>query len=110
MERSRKKQDGRRPGACQPIGDVLSRLMARRGYARLQAAAELEQCWTQACGPLATSCRCGHVRQGRLEVIVENSVVLQELTFRKAELVERLQQLAPHHGVRDLRLRIGAIR
>ena len=35
------------------IGDVLSELMARRGYARVQSAAAYDAAWREAAGPLA---------------------------------------------------------
>jgi hypothetical protein len=91
----------------QPIAEILSRLMSRRGYARVQGKAELDQHWQTACGSLACRTRCGRVRAGTLEVIVENSVVLQELTLRKSEVLDRLKQLVPEQGIREIRLRIG---
>ncbi len=35
------------------IGNVLSELMARRGFARVQSAAAYDAAWREAAGPLA---------------------------------------------------------
>ena len=94
----------------QRIADVLSELMARRGYARVRAAEAYEQAWREAAGTLlAKYTRVGSLRRGALEVTVANSTLLQELTFQKADLVKRLGTLLPEEGIRDLRLRLGAI-
>ena len=37
----------------QTIGNVLSELMSRRGYARVQSAAAYDAAWREAAGPLA---------------------------------------------------------
>ncbi len=70
----------------QRIADTLSTLMARRGYAQLEAAGERDEVWKDAVGEqMAPHSRIGHIRRGVVEVTVCNSAVLQELTFRKAE-------------------------
>jgi predicted nucleic acid-binding Zn ribbon protein len=97
-------------GRPQPIGDVLAQLLARRGYAQQTAAADCGTAWREAAGPaLAPFTRPGNVRRGALEVIVANSALLQEITFQKAALLERLQALLPDQGIRALRFRIGPI-
>ena len=107
-----RKELGARRRAPEPrrMGDVLNVLIARRGYAQVQTAA--------ACGkpgkpPSERNSpgrrRAGEVRRGVLEVVVSNSTVLQELSFRKQELVERLAQLAPAHQIGNLRFRVGEV-
>jgi predicted nucleic acid-binding Zn ribbon protein len=92
------------------MADVLSELMARRGYARIRAAAAYEQAWHDVAGNLlAQYTRVGTLRRGALEIIVANSTLLQELTFQKADLLKRLAERLPDEGIRDLRLRLGAI-
>ena len=92
------------------IGNILAELMARQGFARCQGASRCEDAWRQAAGELAARhTRVGAIRSGRLEVIVANSTVLHELTFRKAELVKALTQLLPDQPIRDLRFRVGLI-
>src|SRR4051794_1680969 len=92
------------------IGDVLTQLIARRGYAREQSSAALEAAWREAAGkPLAGVTKAGNLRRGTLEVFVANNLLAQELGFRKDELIERLGQLAPNEKITTLRFRIGAI-
>ena len=97
-------------GRPKKMADVMSELMARRGYARLQAAACYEQAWRQAAGEMiAGSTRVGAVRRGALEVIVANSTMLQELTFQKHTILDQLKNLLPHERIASLRLRVGPI-
>ncbi len=95
-------------GQPQPIGEVLSRLMARRGYARVRSAGALAEAWRQASGEEnAGRTRATVVRRGVLEVLVANSTLAQELGFQKRLMVERLAQLLPDENIRDLRFRVG---
>jgi predicted nucleic acid-binding Zn ribbon protein len=113
---------GRKPGrnATRPgedgargpekMADVVARLLARRGYAQVQAAAVCEEAWRQATGAeLAVHSRPGNLRRGVLEVTVRNSTILLEWTFQKKRLLESLSRLAPEQGIRGLRFRVGAV-
>lgn len=92
------------------VADLLSSLMSRRGYAQVKSKANCVSAWQQAVGPeLAKNSRAGDVRRGVLEVIVRNSVLMQEFTFQKRQLVKRLGRLAPEHKIRDIRFRVGSI-
>lgn len=94
----------------QSVANVLSQLLARRGYAHVQTAAACDAAWQQAAGPrFAKDSRPGNVRRGVLEVVVRNSAVLQELTFMKVQVVKKLAQLAPEQKIRDVKFRVGAI-
>jgi predicted nucleic acid-binding Zn ribbon protein len=92
------------------IADVLSELMARRGYGRVRSAAAYDAAWREAAGPLAAKyTRVGSLRRGTLEVVVANSPLLQELGFQKTELLKRLAGLLPDDGITGLRFRVGNI-
>lgn len=94
----------------QPIAETLSRLMARQGYAHLKCSAEREEAWKEVVGQQWMDyCRIGNVRRGVLEVVVRNSAVLQELTFRKKQLLVGIAAALPDLRIRDLRFRIGAV-
>jgi predicted nucleic acid-binding Zn ribbon protein len=94
----------------QTIGNVLSELMARRGYARLQSAAEYESAWREAAGPLAAQyTRVGQLSRGTLEVVVANSTLVQELGFQKQALLQTLGRLLPAEGIKNIRFRAGSI-
>jgi predicted nucleic acid-binding Zn ribbon protein len=92
------------------MADVVSGLLARRGYGQLKSTAEYTRAWLEATGPtLGPQTRAGNIRRGVLEVVVSNSSVLQELTFRKKQLLKKLTELVPTQKIRDLRFRVGAI-
>lgn len=92
------------------IGEVLSEVMARRGYARVQSAAAYDTAWREAAGPLtAKYTRPGSLRRGTLEVVVANSTLVQELGFQKHTLLESLTGLLPDEGIENIRFRVGSI-
>ena len=92
------------------IGNILSELVARRGFARIQSAEALETAWRQAAGPLAAQyTRVATIRRGVLEVIVANSTLVQELGYQKLDILAALQQLLPDEGIKCLRFRVGNI-
>lgn len=94
----------------QPLGEVLSRLLARRGYARVQAAGQWDEAWRQAVGPaLAAVSRPGSVRRGVLEVLVAHSAAAQELALAAPQVLARLAALLPGQPVRQLRCRVGRL-
>jgi predicted nucleic acid-binding Zn ribbon protein len=99
---------GLRPGpAPKRIDDVLSGLLARKGYARVLAASQLEGAWSAAAEALAAHSRPGAVKGGVLDVLVQSSAMVQELTFQKRRLLARLNEAAPQEKIKDLRFRVG---
>ncbi len=93
------------------IADILAKLMARRGFARVQGAAAYQSAWTAAAGPLAAQySRVGQLKRGTLEVVVTNSALIQEFNFQKAAILGTLNRLLPDHNIKDLRFRLGAIK
>ncbi|MEN6457957.1 MAG: DUF721 domain-containing protein [Thermoguttaceae bacterium] len=94
----------------QAIGDVLSELMARRGYGRIQSAANYDAAWREAAGPLtAKYTRPGQLRRGTLEVVVAHSALVQELGFQKQTLLKSLARLLPDDGIENLKFRVGSV-
>jgi predicted nucleic acid-binding Zn ribbon protein len=94
----------------QAIGNVLSELMARRGYARVQSAGAYEAAWREAAGPLvAEYTRVGLLRRGTLEIVVANSTLVQEMGFQKSAMLKSLAELLPDEGIEGLRFRVGTI-
>jgi predicted nucleic acid-binding Zn ribbon protein len=94
----------------EPIGEIVSRLFAARGWGRRQDRLRLEEAWQAAAGPEAAAhTRVGGLRRGVLEVYVANAVLLQELAhFHKRRLLEALRARLPGTSITDLRLRLGA--
>jgi len=96
--------------APKPMRGVLSQLLARRGYAQVQSVAGCDAAWREAVGvKLAADSRPGVVKRGVLEVLVRNSVTLQELAFVKVKAVKTLAKLIPEQQIRDVRFRVGAL-
>lgn len=91
------------------IDNVLAQVVQKRGYAQVRAAGERDQAWEQAVGELASATRVGALRRGTLEIQVTNSLLMQELTFRKEELISKLQAALPDAGIKQLRFRVGQI-
>jgi predicted nucleic acid-binding Zn ribbon protein len=97
-------------GGPTAIGNVMSELMARRGFARVQSAGAYEAAWREAAGPLAAQyTRPGQLRRGTLEVIVANSTLMQELGFQKETLLAALAKLLPDEGIENVRFKVGNI-
>lgn len=104
MHEQRKKNND-----AQRIGDVVNRLMARRGYGQIVGSEQIRNAWSDIAGPLATHSVPGNLKRGVLEVFVRNSAVLQELSFRKRQLLTELIQKFSQETIDDLRFRIGTI-
>lgn len=96
--------------APKPIAEAVSSLIAKRGYAIVLAASEWEAAWQAAAGPqLSQHSRSAKLRRGVLEITARNSAVVQELTFRKKDLLRRLAEHLGSQKIRDLRFRVGAL-
>lgn len=94
----------------QQIGDVLGELISRRGYARVEASEAYAEAWREAAGEaIGRYTRAGAVKRGMFEVLVASSAMLQELTFQKSALLEKLRQELPQEKIKDLRFKVGKI-
>ncbi len=93
---------------AKPIGGVIRRLMASSGYSETQATAQLQQHWEQAVGEiLAKLSRPGNISRGALQVEVANSATMQEIHFRKKQILESLRSSTANSGIASLRIRVG---
>jgi hypothetical protein len=97
----------RKPGNPHKIGDVLGAVMAKYGLTATTARAELERAWLSIAEPeLRDHTRLGALRRGVLEILVDNSMLLQELEgFRKQELLGRLKETVRHSTLSGLKFR-----
>ena len=91
------------------IAEVLTDLFAQRGYAQIKAVDDCQEAWAHIVGDLKSFSHAGEVKQGVLQVIVSNSVIMQELTFRRQELVTELQRMLPQHRITSLCFRVGSV-
>ena len=93
-----------------PIGNIVADILARKGLGRQEATLELDKIWNKIIEkPLAEITRCGQIRRQQLEIVVENSTAMQELTFRKQELIDLLNREIPQQKLKDIRFRVGTI-
>ena len=92
----------------QPIGRIVSRLLARTGYDREQASDTLAAAWRAALpAELADHARPGLVRRGVLEVFVSHSAIVQEFSFHKHAVLAALRERLPTAGITDIRCRLS---
>lgn len=95
---------------AKPIGSVMRKLMAQSGYGATQAAAQLQEQWQAAVGPtLAELSKPGNLAKGALQVWVANSAVMQEIHFRKKQIIAALRSSLPQSPISDLKIRVGRI-
>jgi len=93
------------------IGNILSELAARHGFARLEGTRNYDAAWKEAVGPVAAEYTAvGSLRRGTLHVLVNNSTLMQELTFRKEQLLETLNRLLGNQQISDIRFRAATVR
>ncbi len=92
------------------IGSVMRKLMTQRGYAAIQATNELQERWKEIVGEVLAGMTCpGNVSRGTLQVIVSDSGAMQELSFRKKQILAALKAKLPEAKVEDLRFRVGKV-
>ncbi|MEO8268913.1 MAG: DUF721 domain-containing protein [Aureliella sp.] len=92
---------------AKPIGSVVRRLLASSGYAETQGVAQLLEQWQQAVGPeLAKLSRPGNVARGILQIHVANSAVMQEVHFRKKQILTALQKVGSTSMITELKIRV----
>jgi len=98
----RAKQRNRSHAIKSPIMAVLRRY----GVQQQLTSQSLEAIWSEIVGPvLAKESRTGKIDRGVMLVAVANSSVLQELSLRKLEILDRLHQHETWKEVRDLKFR-----
>lgn len=92
------------------LGNVLAQVMQRRGYARIRTAAACDEAWRAAAGErFAPLTEPGDVRRGTLEVVVGNSLLMQELGFEKERILAELQKALPDAGIKNIRFKVGKV-
>ncbi len=95
----------------QTAGDLLSRLISRRGFTQDQFNEALQQVWQAAAGPqFAGKTQATVIRRGVLEVLVDSSPAMQQLAFCKSKLLKQLQTELPDAQIRSIRFKVGKIR
>jgi predicted nucleic acid-binding Zn ribbon protein len=93
-----------------PAASVIAQVMHQNGYGRSLAPGRLDDAWREAVGEtIAAQTATGKTRRGVLEIVAANSTLIQELSFRKKELLGKLKALAPDEAIRDIRFKSGVV-
>ena len=88
--------------------DVLSKIISQYGLGRKRSEDELQDTWEELVGKaLADYSRVAGVKRGALEILVSDAIFMQELMFRKDELLKGLKERFPQAKWSDLKFRIG---
>ena len=102
----------RRHLARQPkrAADVMAAVLHRRGYGRMMESEQLTEAWEAIVDArLKPFTRAVRVYRRKLEVVVGNSTVMQELTFVKQALLKEFNQRSAGRPITDIRFRIGEV-
>lgn len=95
---------------AKPIATVMKKLMAQRGYAAIQATNDLQEKWSEIVGEVLARMTCpGNISRGTLQVVVSDSGAMQELSFRKKQILAALKLKLPEAKVEDVRFRVGKV-
>ena len=90
------------------FGTILAGVAHRLGLESKLFEARLRRHWPEVVGePIATHTRPDQIRFKKLYVFVHNSVWLQQLTFLKPVLLEKVNTMAGETLVTEIVLRIG---
>jgi hypothetical protein len=92
------------------FGTILAGVAHRLGLESKLVEARLRRDWPDIVGdPIATHTRPDQIRFKKLYVFVHNSVWLQQLTFLKPVLLEKVNTMAGETLVTEIVLRIGEL-
>ncbi len=98
------------PSGPRRIGAVVNQLLARRGYAQVNAVIELQSHFNAAVpAAISQGARPGHLKNGVLEIIVADSSTMQELVFMRRTVLKHLQEKLPQSGIKDLKFKLGKL-
>ena len=90
------------------VGDVIKNLAPRLGLETRLLELHLQQQWEDIVGSqIATHARPGRIRFKKLYVLVTSSVWVQQLTFLKPTLIQRLNEASGGQAITDLIVRVG---
>ena len=88
--------------------ELLCDIVTKRGIAAQQSNKRLQNLWDSTVGiDIANNTMVGSIKRGQLEVIVANSSMLQSLSFKKQDILQKIQTQMT--DIKNLRFRIGRI-
>lgn len=100
-------QSGQTAGVVR-LGEVLPQLIARYGLQRRKDVEGLAEAWHEAVGePYAARTRVVGLTRGTLEIAVPHGAFVQELSFRRAELLAAMQAATVGEQVKKIKFVVG---
>ena len=98
------------PGFFDSLGTILSGLAKRLGLESRLLELRLQRQWRDIIGePIGSHTWPGQIRFKKLYLTVQNSVWLQQLTFLKPTLLEKLNREAGKELITEIVLRVGEL-
>ena len=92
-----------------PGSQSISQMIAKKGYGQTTARQTVDEYWKQEVGDtLCSKSKPGILRRGVLEVIVQNSSVMQELVFQKRQILRKFEANDQTRDIIDLKFKVGA--
>jgi hypothetical protein len=97
-----------RPASLVPFPDVLTAFVKIHGLEARLLEFRIQRQWTANVGEhIGSHTSPGALRNGKLFLLAENSVWLQQLIFLKTELLAKIGEAVGPHVVDDIVLRVG---
>lgn len=98
------------PRKAKPMNSVVARILAETGVGQTQSQQQLRNAWSNAAGKVIASVTAtGKLRRGVLEIIVESSAVMQQLTFKKSQLLVSINEQYKDAQIKDIRFKVGVV-
>lgn len=86
------------------MAEVLPRLIAKYGIQQRAKVDEIDLAWKEIIGePYASVTRVIGINRGQLEIAVPHNAFVQELSFRQAEILEKLRAVAGNVKIKKLK-------
>ncbi|MBN1382847.1 MAG: DUF721 domain-containing protein [Deltaproteobacteria bacterium] len=99
-----------RPSKLTNIGDILQPALKKRGIPVQFEDKDLRDLWLKAVGPtIAAQSRLENRKKDTLVVKVSSSVWMQQLSFLKEEIIEKMNNVLPAGPIKKIRFHIGEI-
>jgi hypothetical protein len=97
-------------GTPKTIGRLAARVLSTHAVAAEQSTNNLLEAWIKVAGAeYQDSTFVGSVKRNRLEITCANSLINQQLTFQKQQLVEGMNREVPNLKIKDISFRIGPV-
>ena len=98
----------RKEDSLQDIKTLLQTIVSTIDGTPFKDQFRVRDMWEAVVGPhIAKKATPEGIRNGILQVSVVSSVWMQELTFMKQQILERINQACESSGVKDIRFRLG---